>query len=305
MFATSPVAERPVDPARLDRHLLVAWQHPSTRAFDLVGRLDVPVADDKPYRFAYYRHAASVAGFRPFVDLPNLDRVYEAHDLFPLFENRLTPRSRADFPEVAAFVGLTGDADPFEVLARTGGRRATDTVEVVPEPAIDPVSGRLEVDFLVHGIRHHDGVDACLENSTRPIACGSSVTSRIRPTAWPSRWLTSTPATWAGCPAIWFPSSTGRRNSSDGPKCTSRCCTSVTPLVRLTYACSADCRPPGRRTPRSSIAPSTTFPSPSSSPLSPAKALVSLSARPRTVRQGARLVTYGPGVTHRQLRVTG
>jgi hypothetical protein len=163
MFATSPVAERPVDPARLDRHLLVAWQHPSTRAFDLVGRLDVPVADDKPYRFAYYRHAASVAGFRPFVDLPNLDRVYEAHDLFPLFENRLTPRSRADFPEVAAFVGLTGDADPFEVLARTGGRRATDTVEVVPEPAIDPVSGRLEVDFLVHGIRHHDGVDACLE----------------------------------------------------------------------------------------------------------------------------------------------
>jgi hypothetical protein len=163
MSAPSPVAERPVLPARLERHLLVAWQHPSTRAYDLVGRLDIPIAPDDSYRFAYFRHAASVPGFRPFIDLPDLDRVYESHDLFPLFDNRLTPRSRADFPQVAAFVGLTADADPFEVLARTGGRRATDTVEVVPEPNVDPGSGRLEVDFLVHGVRHHQGLDACLD----------------------------------------------------------------------------------------------------------------------------------------------
>lgn len=162
MSAASPVAEHPAVPARLGRRLLVAWQHPSTRAYDLVGRLDVPHAPDEPYRFAYFRHAASVAGFRPFVDLPDLDQVYEAHELFPLFDNRLTPRSRADFPQVAAFVGLTSDADPFEVLARTGGRRATDTVEVLPEPTVDPGSGQLEVDFLVHGVRHHDGLDACL-----------------------------------------------------------------------------------------------------------------------------------------------
>ena len=34
--------------------------------------------------------------------------------------------------------------DPFEVLARTSGRRATDTIEVVAEPTIDPVAGTLQ-----------------------------------------------------------------------------------------------------------------------------------------------------------------
>jgi hypothetical protein len=142
------------------RRLLVAWQHPVTREYDLVGRLDLPAAPEEPYQFGYFHRAASVPGFRPFVELPDLDHSYESMDLFPLFDNRMTPRSRPDYAALAASVGLSGDADPFEVLARTGGRRATDTIEVVPEPHIDAVTGRLDVEFLVHGVRHQRADEA-------------------------------------------------------------------------------------------------------------------------------------------------
>lgn len=144
------------------RRLLVAWQHPTSRAFDIVGCLDLPVEPDQPYRFAYFDRAKSVADFQPFVGMPDLQTVYESADLFPLFENRLTPRRRADYPDVAASVGLGADADPFEVLARTGGRRATDTVEVFGEPFVDP-AGWFAMPFLVRGLRHIDGVEPIVD----------------------------------------------------------------------------------------------------------------------------------------------
>lgn len=162
MPATTIVRDTPQHAASQARGLWVAWQHPFSRAYDLVGRLDVPTVGAGSFRFRYFERAASVAGFQPFVDLPDLDRVYESDELFALFDNRLTPRSRADYPALAASVGLGGDADPFEVLARTGGRRATDTVEVVAEPVIDIAAGTLSTDFLVHGVSHHPGVDVAL-----------------------------------------------------------------------------------------------------------------------------------------------
>lgn len=163
MSVAHPVAEATLDASKRRRRLLVAWQHPTTRAIDLVGCLDVPVDTEGPYRFAYFHQARAVPGFQPFVEMADLEATYESSALFSLFENRMTPRRRADYPDVAASVGLAGDADPFEVLARTSGRRATDTVEVSAEPTVDPATGTLHVNFLARGLRHIDLVGSVID----------------------------------------------------------------------------------------------------------------------------------------------
>lgn len=115
--------------------LFVAWQDPDTRAMHPVGRLDrVERNGQTIYSFAYLRNASGLSGFRPFVNFPDLNARYEAPFLFPFFENRLMPRERADYAEFLQSLALGIEADPFEVLARSGGKRATDTVEVFPEP---------------------------------------------------------------------------------------------------------------------------------------------------------------------------
>ncbi len=163
MPATTTVPETHCAPTVHARRLLVAWQHPDTRAFALVGRLEVPQEDAGPFRFSYLPGAATAEGFRAFVEMPDFDQAYESDTLFPLFDNRMTPRGRADFAEVAAAVGLPASADPFEVLVRTGGRRATDTLEVLAEPAVDAARGTLTTEFLVHGVSHLDGIDDALD----------------------------------------------------------------------------------------------------------------------------------------------
>jgi hypothetical protein len=160
MPVASPILDTAGQETPAPHRLLVAWQHPVTKAYGLVGHLDLPATAGEPYRFTYFPWAGSMPGFRPFVGFPDLQRDYESLELFPFFDNRMTPRSRADYPDLAASVGLDGHADPFEVLARTGGRRATDTIEVLAEPIIDAATGRLEVHFLVHGVSHHRVDDA-------------------------------------------------------------------------------------------------------------------------------------------------
>jgi len=59
-------------------------------------------------------------------------------------------------------VGDPIDADPFEILAHSEGRRATDAIEVFPAPSLD-ADGVVTCRFLAHGVRHipgaHDAID--------------------------------------------------------------------------------------------------------------------------------------------------
>lgn len=147
----------PADPARdgaerRAQRLLVVWQHPETRRFVQVAHLDVRA--DGQYVFAYEPGAEQVAGFEGFAAFPDLDRRYRSDRLFPFFANRvLSPRR----PEYASYLDALDIADdeqaPVELLARSGGARATDTVHIVPEPRIDP-DGREVLCFLVSGTRH-------------------------------------------------------------------------------------------------------------------------------------------------------
>lgn len=132
--------------------LLIAWQDPASRRITPVARLERRSDGEDTYEFRYLRSAVHLERFRPFVGFPDVERIYRSSDLFPFFENRLMPRTRADYSEFVSALGLEPNADPFEVLALSEGRRQTDTIEVFPEPVL--ANGVAQCRFLVRGVRH-------------------------------------------------------------------------------------------------------------------------------------------------------
>ncbi|WP_418303096.1 HIRAN domain-containing protein [Nocardioides dokdonensis] len=60
---------------------------------------------------------------------------------------------RPDRARYLEALDLDEQSEPWEVLVRSGGRRAGDTIEVLPEPVIGP-DGATSCVFLVHGVRH-------------------------------------------------------------------------------------------------------------------------------------------------------
>lgn len=132
--------------------LYLAWRQPDRRGWP-VGRLG---REGREYVFGYTKGAVSArdAGFHPLASFPDLNEVYVSSALFPLFANRLPPRSRPDYKDFVQWLDLgPGEADPLALLSRSGGQRETDMFEVFPgpEPTAD---GRYESAFFVHGLRH-------------------------------------------------------------------------------------------------------------------------------------------------------
>jgi two-component system nitrate/nitrite response regulator NarL len=145
------------------RRLFVAWQDPETRSITPVGCLTRRQRNNgESYEFHYLPRARQLRHFRPFVGFPSIDESYESANLFPFFENRIMPRTRDDYSKYMGSLGLSLDADPFEVLARSEGRRATDTIEVFPEPSLE--DGSAICRFLVHGIRHIPGAQRAIDD---------------------------------------------------------------------------------------------------------------------------------------------
>lgn len=144
--------------------LFLAWQdapretvqRTATRGWYPIGRLDVET--EKPrYTFHYTRGALtaqSEAGFQPLDAFPNFKRAYESEELFPLFQNRVPNPKRGDYVEFINRLGLTVEAaDPFEILAISGGGRQTDNLEVFPKIQ-KRRDGTFSVRFFLHGWRH-------------------------------------------------------------------------------------------------------------------------------------------------------
>lgn len=134
--------------------LFLAWRSPITRNWYTMGRLN---SEAGLYRFVYTQgahDARAQGGFTPLTSFPELDGVYESEALFPLFSNRLPPTSRPDYAEFIEWMSTPHDADdPVALLARSGGQRATDQLEVFPRP--EPgADGLYHVHFFVHGLRH-------------------------------------------------------------------------------------------------------------------------------------------------------
>jgi hypothetical protein len=148
---TAPAQARPAIANRgTARRLLVTRRDPESRLYEPVGFLSV---DDGLYRFRYLRAALASDTFRPLPGLPVGRGSLEDVRLFPLFAERIMSPRRSDRPTVLEALGLGLDAEPFEVLARSGGRRVGDTIELVPAPDLG-TDGSITLDFFVHGVRY-------------------------------------------------------------------------------------------------------------------------------------------------------
>ena len=156
--------------------LYLAWRQPDQRWWP-VGRLSY---DGSEYVFSYTKGARSAAGggFRPLPSFPDLEDVYVSKELFPLFANRLPPRSRADYEDFVEWLDLgSGEKAPMGLLARSGGGRETDMFEVFPAP-VQSAASRYETAFFVHGLRHR-GPEA--EEEARRLAPGDPLVLRADP----------------------------------------------------------------------------------------------------------------------------
>ena len=158
--------------------LFLAWQDKrlrgdhvdGTRAWFPIGRLDAE-PDDAHYRFAYTRgvlQAKEKAGFQPLDAFPKFDALYESSELFPLFQNRLISTKREDYAEYLQRLDLSPEcADPFEILAISGGGRQTDNLEVFPKIQARR-DGSFSCRFFLHGWRHVNAPSQDRLNGLRP-----------------------------------------------------------------------------------------------------------------------------------------
>ena len=142
--------------------LYMAWQndqcengHADSPSWFPIGRLDVGTGDCARHRFRYTKGAQEAklnAGFVPLPEFPDFERDYESPVLFPVFQNRVISRKRPDFAEYVRVLDLDEEADQIEILSANGGRRATDSFNVFPEPDASSDGGFTCRFFLPGGI---------------------------------------------------------------------------------------------------------------------------------------------------------
>ena len=139
------------------RTLFLAWQDSeNTRLWFPVARLHADVEEPR-YRFRYIRgaeRARTEAKFPLLLEFPDIDGDYCAHDLFPLFQNRVINPRRPGREDYLRSLDLGPDADPIEILSTSGGRRVTDAYEVFPKLVKDSTDGSFTCRFFLHGWRH-------------------------------------------------------------------------------------------------------------------------------------------------------
>ncbi len=135
------------------KSLFVAW-HASEPSpiWGPVGRLSY---ENGHYRFQYTHGAKLLSGFQPFDGMEILEQVYESTELFPLFHNRLLPKSRSEYRDYLTWSGFDPDdpPEPLIILGRTEGRKQTDSVQMFPCPEPDSHGCYINL-FFSHGLRY-------------------------------------------------------------------------------------------------------------------------------------------------------
>lgn len=131
--------------------LYIAWQAPDTRDWHVVGNLQ---SKNNGYTFNYTNGAKKSNKFTPFSGMTDLDKKYVSTDLFPLFKNRLLSPRRPEYSKFIEWLGLSKDsASPIEVLARSGGIRSTDQLQIFKKIEADE-TGYIEHYFFAHGLSY-------------------------------------------------------------------------------------------------------------------------------------------------------
>ena len=129
------------------RRIYLSWQSPADGCQHIVGRLERSLGR---YRFVYTQGVKN-RRFLPVMGMSDLHRAYESETLFPIFKNRLLSERRPEYPRYIRWLGLAeGNVDELEVLARSEGRKATDSFQTHPDLTAE--NGRVEVCFCVHDV---------------------------------------------------------------------------------------------------------------------------------------------------------
>lgn len=136
------------------KKLFLAWQDSQTRHWFPIGKLTF---DGKNYHFVYthgVKKAQAESNFKLLHSFPECDRVYTSSELFPLFSNRLMRPSRPDYQDYIQWLNIPQNEDePIAILARSGGRKATDTFELFSCPERNE-DGFYHLHFFVYGLRY-------------------------------------------------------------------------------------------------------------------------------------------------------
>ncbi|PQJ84608.1 HIRAN domain-containing protein [Aliivibrio sifiae] len=129
----------------------LAWQSPENRDWYVVGFLQ---ESEDGYIFNYTNGAKLSEKFIPFSGMEQLDKTYVSDDLFPLFRNRLLSPRRPEYPNFIKWLGLeSSSTSPIEVLARSGGLRGTDQLQMFKRVHLKK-DNSFEHYFFVHGLSH-------------------------------------------------------------------------------------------------------------------------------------------------------
>lgn len=140
------------------KKLYVGWYDKIMHDWYPIGQIEISGAG---YRFQYLRGAIkaraerALVGFRGIFQFPDFHQVYESSEIFAFFSNRLLTLSRDNFDEEVARLGFDENPrslHPFDILARTSGRRATDTFEVFAPPTLE--GSHISFVFFTRGVRY-------------------------------------------------------------------------------------------------------------------------------------------------------
>jgi hypothetical protein len=132
--------------------IFVAWQNPDSRVWAPVGRL---TKEESNFKFVYTRGAEDMLpGFQPFGRMTDLHATYYSNELFPLFSNRVLSKSRPEYRNYLNWLGLDeAKHNVMDELSRTGGLRATDSIEMFPCPE-PTASHNYETFFFSRGLSY-------------------------------------------------------------------------------------------------------------------------------------------------------
>lgn len=132
------------------RSFLVTRQDPASRRYEKLGVL-TSVQDG--WEFRYFTDVATDPEVPRLPGMQAADAPFRSHHLFPLFAQRVLSSRRPDRSRILASLGLDENATDFDMLARNGGRRQGDSIELIQLP-VTQGDGTERLQFLAHGIRH-------------------------------------------------------------------------------------------------------------------------------------------------------
>ncbi|MDM8346031.1 HIRAN domain-containing protein [Pseudochrobactrum sp. sp1633] len=139
------------------------WQDPENRAWYPVGKL---FHTQDLYIFAYTKGSLRSSNFVTFGNLNDKNAVYVSNELFPIFANRVMNSKRPDYQRYASWAGLDSQeqSDSLKLMARMGGGKATDNLQVYQVPERD-CEDRYRTVFFAHGLSHLPSESQCRAQS--------------------------------------------------------------------------------------------------------------------------------------------